>query len=120
MTSSMENAVTNLEHVVAMIRAGLAGESEINDLVRATATLRAATPPKDTEAKIVARYVAAREEETIAAAEIAAHFWPLVKAATTEAEGRDILNRVPGGAVEKAFFVDHLVYVSKVIPKVAA
>jgi len=107
-----------LEWVATRLREGRAGEQEIESLVNAISVIRNTTPPKGTEEEIAARYIAAKQAETLAAGEIAAHFWPLVKAATTEAEARAIMNRVPGGAVEKAFFMDHFVFVSKVIPKV--
>lgn len=120
MTSEADRAeyfAKELEWVARRIRDGRAGEQEIEALVNTISVIRTHTQPKGTEQEIAARYLAAKHAETIAAGEVAAHFWPLVKAATTEAEAHDIMRRAPGGCVEKAFFMDHFVFVSKVIPR---
>lgn len=118
MTDQFEHFAKELEWVAGRLRAGRAGEQEIESLVNVISIIRSQTTPTNSEEEIVSRYLVAKTAETVAVSELAAYFWPLVKAATTEAEARDILNRVPG-VVEKAFFIDHFVYVSKVIPRAA-
>jgi hypothetical protein len=112
----IEYFANELEWVAKRLREGRAGDSEIDSLVTVMTLIRNTTPPPGAEEEINARYKAAKKEETLAAADVAAFYWPLVKEAKTEAEARAILLRVPD-CVEKAFFMDHFVYVSKVIPK---
>lgn len=113
-----EHFAKELEHVARCLREDCVGQPEIDDLVNTITVIRTSIPSISPEEMIVSRYLAAKDEETLAAADVGAHFWPLIKGATTEQEARAILNRVPGGCVEKVFFVDHLIYVSKVLPKV--
>ncbi len=108
-----------LEWVAERLRAGRAGEQEIESLLNVVNTIRGFTTPSSTEEVVVARFLAARDAEKVAATEMSAFFWPLVRECKTETEARDLMHRVPN-AVDKAFMMDHFVYVSKVIPKVAA
>lgn len=114
-----EHFAKELEWVASRLRAGRAGEQEIEALVNTICTIRQATPATSTEAEINREYIAAKQAESIAAEKIGVHYWPLVKACATEQEARDLLNRVPS-CVEKAFFIDYFHNVSKVIPRKTA
>lgn len=116
---TFDHFAVELEHVARQFRAGRVDNEEIETLVHAINVIRgAAGPPEGTEAEIVARFEAARTEQELAGTDVEAFFWPIVKAATTEAEARAVLRRIPAWAVLKAFAMDHFVYKSKVIPPV--
>ena len=57
------------------------------------------------------------EAQSVAEARMEAFFWPLAKAATTEAEARDIIARMPE-SVAKLMIIDYFLHISKVISKV--
>lgn len=113
-----EHLAKELDHVAGQIRDGRFTQDCIETLGVVMFHIQSQIPPKGTEEEIVARMRAASEEKRQAETALEAYFWPLVLEAKTEKEARAILARVPDG-VAKAFFVDHFVYQSKVIPRKA-
>ena len=105
-----------LEHIAKLILTGYAGQEEIKSLANAIIVIRRDIPPQGTEAEIVARYREARDSVKMAAVEVETFFAPLITAATTEAEARDILERMPD-IVGKSFAMDYFRNVSKILPR---
>lgn len=108
--------IDDLTFVLKMVKMGRVNEDRMDDLTRCIWRMREEAPLRNTEQEMVRAYLEAHEAENRAADALAAHFMPLARAVTTEKEARDLIYRVPGCAVLKAFMMDHFCRVSKVIP----
>jgi hypothetical protein len=117
--------VENLKFVLDGVRRGrfMSGptvEDAIRDLTLSATWLREDITPEGEEADICKAFVEARDAAKIAAERLDAYFWPLAKACATEQEARDLIARVPYGAMAHVWLMDYFVYKSGIIPKVGA